>query len=171
MSEPSLVVIPCKILLCTLWSQIGWKCRRQRQTNGGSRIVTERNEDDRGQDSKPILTANPGAADSSVSNKSPTPTHVLSIRTAPLSRSKLEKDDGDFDPLTTMIGFLFNGIKQTVRLPSEKAKVCIREAHAMLRRKIIPLKVLQTTVGQLQHAAVILPTICGCFITPLSNIM
>jgi len=69
-----------------------------------------------------------------------------------------------------MIGFVFNGIKRTVHLAADKAKLYIREAHTMLRRKSIPLKLLQTTVGKLRHAAVILPAAKG-FFTPLNNIM
>jgi len=40
----------------------------------------------------------------------------------------------------------------------------------MLRRKTIPLKTLQTTVGKLRHAALILPAARG-FFTPLNFIM
>ena len=53
----------------------------------------------------------------------------------PISRNKLEKGDGNFDTIKTLIGFIFDGIKQTVRLPEEKARLFIKEAHAMLRRK------------------------------------
>ncbi len=69
-----------------------------------------------------------------------------------------------------MIGFLFDGIKQTLRLPPEKATLYIQEAHAMLRQKNIPQKTLQKTVGKLSHAALILPAAQG-FFTPLNYIM
>ena len=88
----------------------------------------------------------------------------------PISKSKLDKGDGNFEPIKIMIGFEFNGIKRTVRLPPEKAKVFLRETHNMLRRKRIPMKNLQTVVGKLRHAAVILPAALG-FFTPLNNIM
>lgn len=88
----------------------------------------------------------------------------------PISRTKLEKGDGNFETTKIMIGFEFDGIKRTVRLPETKAKLYIKEAHTMLRRRSIPLKTLQTTVGKLRHAAAILPATKG-FFTPLNNIM
>ena len=73
-------------------------------------------------------------------------------------------------PIKEVIGFQFDGIKRTVCLPAVKAKRFIKETHTMLRRKRIPLKQLQTVVGKLRHAAVILPAARG-FFTPLNNIM
>jgi hypothetical protein len=46
----------------------------------------------------------------------------------------------------------------------------IKEAHAMLRRKKIPMKMFQTVVGKLWHAALILPATQG-FFTPLNKVM
>ena len=88
----------------------------------------------------------------------------------PISESKLKKGDGNFDTTKEMIGFRFCGIKRTVCLPAAKAKRFIKETHTMLRRKRIPLKLLQTVVGKLRHAAVILPAARG-FFTPINNIM
>jgi hypothetical protein len=56
-----------------------------------------------------------------------------------------------------MIGFEFNGITRTVRLQEDKSRSYTKEAHAMLRRKRIPIKTFQATVGKLRHAALILP--------------
>jgi hypothetical protein len=47
-----------------------------------------------------------------------------------------------------MIGFEFNGIKRTLRLPRDKARQCIKETHNMIRRKSVPMKVFQTVVGK-----------------------
>jgi hypothetical protein len=58
----------------------------------------------------------------------------------PISRSKLEKGNRNFNPRKAMIGFAFDGIKQTVCLSKEKAWRYIKEAHGLLRRKSIPLK-------------------------------
>ena len=88
----------------------------------------------------------------------------------PISEKKLLQGDGNFEFIKLMIGFLFDGIKRTLRLPQEKATVYIKEAHAMLRRKAIKLKTFQTIVGKLRHAALILPAARG-FFTPLNNIM
>ncbi len=88
----------------------------------------------------------------------------------PILESKLAKGDGNFDTKKLMIGFVFDGIKRTVQLSAEKARLYIREAHTMLRRKAIPLKSLQTTIGKLRHAAQILPATKG-FFTPLNNVM
>ena len=67
----------------------------------------------------------------------------------PISRGKLEKGDGNFNTTKTLIGFVFNGLKRMVRLPKDKAKKYIREAHAMLQQAAIPWKSFQTTVGKI----------------------
>ena len=67
----------------------------------------------------------------------------------PLSDKKLEQGDGNFVSTKDMIGFTFDGVKRTIRLPPVKAKAYIRETHRMLRRKSVPLKDLQTLVGKL----------------------
>ena len=88
----------------------------------------------------------------------------------PISKSKLAKGDGNFNTTKMLIGFIFDGIKRTIRLPKEKAMRYIKEAHAMLRRKRIPMKTFQTVVGKLRHAALILPATQG-FFTPLNNVL
>ncbi len=69
-----------------------------------------------------------------------------------------------------MIGFIFDGIKRTVRLPPAKAAVYIKETHRILCRKSVPLKDLQTLVGKLRHASIILPAAQG-FFTPINAAM
>ncbi len=75
----------------------------------------------------------------------------------PISDPKLEKGDGNFASDKEMIGFIFDGIKWTVRLPPAKAAAYIKEMHRILRRKSVPLKDHQTLVGKLRHASIILP--------------
>jgi hypothetical protein len=69
-----------------------------------------------------------------------------------------------------MIGFRFDGIKHTVRLPPEKAAAYIREMHCILCRKFVPLKMLQGVVGKLRHASIILQAAKG-FFTPINAAM
>ena len=88
----------------------------------------------------------------------------------PISDRKIEKGDGDFVTTKEMIGFLFDGIKRTVRLPPEKATKYVREIHRVLRRKSVPIKTLQTLVGQLRHASIISPAARG-FFTPINTAM
>jgi hypothetical protein len=88
----------------------------------------------------------------------------------PISEGKLLKGDGKFESKKDMIGFRFNGIKQTVHLPPEKAASYIRETHRILRRKSVPLKILQGVVGKLQHASIILPA-AHSFFTPFNAAM
>ncbi len=57
----------------------------------------------------------------------------------PILASKLLKGDGNFESKKDMIGFSFDGIKQTVHLPPAKATAYIRETHRILRRKLVPL--------------------------------
>jgi hypothetical protein len=82
----------------------------------------------------------------------------------------LKKGDGNFESKKDMIGFRFDGIKQTVHLLPEKAAAYIRETHCILRRKLVPLKILQGVVGKLRHASIILPAACGVF-TPINAAM
>jgi hypothetical protein len=88
----------------------------------------------------------------------------------PISTKKLEKGDGNFTSNKEMVGFLFDGIKRTVQLPPTKAAAYIKEIHLILRRTSVPLKALQTLVGKLRHASVILPAARG-FFTPLNAAM
>jgi hypothetical protein len=46
-----------------------------------------------------------------------------------ISAKKLAQGDGNFDSTKDLIGFRFDGIKRTVRLPPEKAAAYIREMH------------------------------------------
>ena len=82
----------------------------------------------------------------------------------PILNPKLDKGDGNFTSNKEMSGFLFYGIKRTVRLPPAKAVAYIKETHWILRRKSVPLKVLQIVVGKLRHASIILPAARGFFI-------
>jgi hypothetical protein len=69
-----------------------------------------------------------------------------------------------------MIGFTFDGIKRTIQLPPVKAKAYICETHCILRQKSVPLKDLQTLVGKLRHASIILLAAHG-FFTPINAAM
>ncbi len=52
----------------------------------------------------------------------------------PISQKKLAQGDGNFETRKEMIGFKFDGVKRTVRLPVAKAMAYIKEAHKVLRR-------------------------------------
>jgi hypothetical protein len=88
----------------------------------------------------------------------------------PISSKKLATGDGNFDSRKEMIGFVFDGVKQTVHLPPAKASAYVKETHTMLRHKMVPLKKLQMLVGKLQHASIILPAAKG-FFSPLNDAM
>jgi hypothetical protein len=88
----------------------------------------------------------------------------------PISAKKLAAGDGNFDLRKEMIGFVFDGVKQTVHLPPAKASAYIKETHTMLRRKTVPLKKLQMLVGKLWHASIILPAAKG-FFSPINDAM
>ena len=88
----------------------------------------------------------------------------------PISAKKLGQGDGDFTSKKDMIGFTFDGIKRTVHLPPDKARAYLQETHKVLRRASVPLKTLQTLVGKLRHASIILPAARG-FFTPINAAM
>jgi hypothetical protein len=85
----------------------------------------------------------------------------------PISKKKRDLGDGNFTSDKEMIGFRFNGIKQMVRLPPAKAAAYIKELHWILHLKSVQLKDLQTLVGKLCHASIILPAARG-FFTPIN---
>jgi hypothetical protein len=74
-----------------------------------------------------------------------------------ISCPKLGKGDEYFTSDKEMVGFIFDGIKWTVRLPPAKAAAYNKETHRLPRQKSVPLKALQTLVGKLRHASGILP--------------
>jgi len=88
----------------------------------------------------------------------------------PISDQKLEKGDGNFETEKEMIGFEFDGVKRTVRLPAAKARQYVKEAHTMLRRKSVPMKLFQTVIGKLRHATTILPAAKG-LVSPINTIL
>ncbi len=83
---------------------------------------------------------------------------------------KLAQRDSDFTSSKEMIGFTFDRIKRTVRLPPEKAATYIQEIHRVLWRTLVSLKTLQRLVGQLRNASIILPAARG-FFTPINAAM
>jgi hypothetical protein len=91
-----------------------------------------------------------------------------SNRKEPISWKKLALGEGNFDTTKEMIGFLFNSMKRTVRLPTKKMLAYISETHTVLHRKRIPLKSLQAIIGGLRHASVIFPAAKG-FFTPINT--
>jgi hypothetical protein len=88
----------------------------------------------------------------------------------PISESKLMKGDWNFESKKDMIGFRFDGIKQTVHLPPEKPLSYVKETHRILHRKRVPIKTMQGVVGKLRHASIILPA-ARCFFTPINAAM
>jgi hypothetical protein len=88
----------------------------------------------------------------------------------PISVKKLAQGDGNFNRRKEMIGFVFEGVKRIVHLSPTKAVVYIKETHKMLWQKTVPLKALQTLVGKLGHASIILPSAEG-FFSPLNDAM
>jgi hypothetical protein len=52
-------------------------------------------------------------------------------RKEPISQKKLAQGDGNFATTKDMIGFLFNGMKRTVRLLAKKALAYIKETHTV----------------------------------------
>ena len=88
----------------------------------------------------------------------------------PISEKKLRSGEGNFRSKKEMIGIEFDGKKRTVRLPADKARRYIKEAHSLIRRRSVPLKSFRTVVGQLRHATIILPAAKG-FFTPLNKLL
>jgi hypothetical protein len=88
----------------------------------------------------------------------------------PISAKKLAQGNGNFESTKDLIGFRFDGIKRTVRLPPEKAAAYIRETHRILCQKTVPLKTLQGVVGKLRHALITLQAAKG-FFTPINAAM
>jgi hypothetical protein len=60
----------------------------------------------------------------------------------PILAKKLVAGDRIFTTKKDLIGFAFNGVKQTVHLPRAKALAYVKETYRMLRRKTVSLKQL-----------------------------
>ncbi len=93
-----------------------------------------------------------------------------SDRKEPILAKKLAQGDGDFTSSNKMIGSTFDGIKRTVPLPPEKAANYVWEIHRVLRSTSVALKTLQSLMGQIRHAMIILPAARG-FFTPINAVM
>ena len=86
----------------------------------------------------------------------------------PMSEKKLDKGEGIWSTQKEMIGFDWDGAKRTVTLPEEKSKRYTDAAKSMLQKKKVPTKKFQKVVGQLKHAAMIMPAAKG-FFTPINR--
>jgi hypothetical protein len=86
----------------------------------------------------------------------------------PISEKKLHKGDGRWDTTKEILGYILDGIARTIQLPQDRADDLLKEVHALLKKKCVPLKRFRSLVGRLQHAARILP-VAKAFFTPLYN--
>jgi hypothetical protein len=81
----------------------------------------------------------------------------------PISRKKLEKGDARFDVEKEIMGFILNGVDQTVRLAESKAQAIANEIVRVLRKTHVPLKGFRSLLDRLQHATRIIPAAKGVF--------
>jgi hypothetical protein len=86
----------------------------------------------------------------------------------PTSRKKLEKGDARFNVEKEILGFLINGVDRTVHLSEVKMDALAKEIVTVLRKTHVPFKRFRSLLGELQHAARIIPAAKGVF-SPLNK--
>jgi hypothetical protein len=88
----------------------------------------------------------------------------------PVSEKKLAKGDGTWATTKEILGFEFDGIARTVRVPKDKADDIVAELRRLITKKHAPLKAIQQIAGKLRHVSNILPSARSLF-TPLNRAM
>ena len=97
----------------------------------------------------------------------PTPDITGHAGENPISQKKLIVDrEGVWDVLKEILGWIFDGVKRTMQLPTPKIEKMLRTIRNLLRHKSCATTEFQSIVGKLQHATLGLPT-KQAFITPL----
>ena len=81
----------------------------------------------------------------------------------PIARKKLEKGDGLWRTEKEILGWIFDGVKYTMRLPKEKCERILHQIKKVLKYKAIPLKAFQELLGKFQHASFGIPGGSGFF--------
>lgn len=87
-----------------------------------------------------------------------------------ISRKKVERGDVRFAPTKELLGFELDGQQRTVKLPQDKADAVVQEIRTILKKERVRLKRMQSIVGKLQHASLVMPCSKALF-TPLYNAM
>jgi hypothetical protein len=85
----------------------------------------------------------------------------------PVSIKKLQKGDGRWDTRKEVLGYMLDGIRRTVQLPTDRAEDLLKEIRSILRKQRVPIKRFRSIAGRLQHAARILPA-ARAFFTPIN---
>jgi hypothetical protein len=81
----------------------------------------------------------------------------------PISEKKLKQGDGLWHFEKEILGWIFDGINYTIRLPDSKQKTIIKHIKSILKKDNAPLLSYQEMAGKLNHAAFGLPGGRGLF--------
>jgi len=76
----------------------------------------------------------------------------------PISEKKLKLGDGTWAIQKEILGWMFDGLNRTMRLPPEKVIKVTTTITSITRSHFIQYKALERLHGQLQHAAIGIPT-------------
>lgn len=87
---------------------------------------------------------------------------IESIFPEGISIAKLEKE-GRWDPVKEILGWIFDGVARTMRLPNEKLTKIVAAIKQHLRAHHIEHKELERLNGKLRHAAMAMPWANGLF--------
>lgn len=87
---------------------------------------------------------------------------IESIFPEGISMQKLEKE-GKWHTSKEILGWIFDGIARTMRLPHEKLQKIVQSIKQHLRTKHIEHKQLERLNGKLRHAAMVMPWANGLF--------
>jgi hypothetical protein len=88
----------------------------------------------------------------------------------PISESKIEKGEGIWSTEKEVLGWIFDGVAYTMRLPEKKIKDIILQIRKILQKKRPSLNRYQRLAGKLQHASYGLPGGRG-FFSPIQMAM
>ena len=75
----------------------------------------------------------------------------------PVSLKKLLEGEGTWDARKEILGWVFNGARRCIELPTKKLDAITSEISSIIRLSYIPYKRFEKIVGKLRHAAIGLP--------------
>jgi hypothetical protein len=86
----------------------------------------------------------------------------------PISEKKMEKGEGTWSFRKEILGWIFDGQAYTIHLPQSKSSKIQQMLRHIAKQKSITTKVMQQTLGKLNHASIGLPSGRG-LVAPLNN--
>ena len=74
-----------------------------------------------------------------------------------MSHKELLEGEGEWDVRKEILGWVFDGARRCIKIPTKKLDTIITETNAIICKPAIPFKSFEKLVGKLRHVAIGIP--------------